>query len=360
MSLTIILDSTLESLFDKTQSDNLTEKYKKNLPVDKDWSEWQNNKDKSSDLYLEQTRNGLVNAFLTSYNNHLPLLLTPDVLHITIQQVIATFVNNNAEKLRHLFVEHEGQRNLLVESETRSFGEFSLLMSQLLRKNVKDPEFLEAITTQYSTTTQTSSYVSSMLMMNTLKEYFTYTFMTRCGIPSVILEGSQDDWILLKKKYTYLKNMLMGTANKELDCWFKVMDSIVDLFLNMRFLGVSGTVNATDSQKAIFKNIISNKLPNGSGSQRQIGGWINILSPYTNKNRILDFSNGYGYRNYTELQNSMYETPVQYIVSCVSYSTLVRTGFSYYSHIDPVTNIVSPVLEYSVMQEIKHPIHVHA
>ncbi len=360
MSLTVILKSDLDLVFDRKAMTNRTERIMSMIPKDKKYYEWQSSKDYSSDLHLESTNNGLVNSFLLAYNNHLPIKLTPDIIHVAICQVIANFMQTNSEHLRNRFVKHSGTQHLNVVADTISFGIFSQLMVEVLEENVKDPKFLDLLTAKYSTSTFTSYSVSCMTIMNTLKEYFTYEFTTMCGIPSVILEGTQDDWNLLKKKYSSLRNIFMGVGNKELDGWFPYMDNIIDLFVDMRSLAISGTVNATEYQKEIFSRIITTKEPYGSGTILEISGWINILTPYTNKNKLIDFGEKtefyYGSRGYTSFQTSFTETPVKYTWESKSWKTIIKSGFSCYSHVDPITNVVTPVLEYKVMAEIADPI----
>lgn len=78
-------------------------------------------------IYTEQTDSGLVNAFLLAYNNHLPLRLRPDDIHCALQMIFSTYVNNNAEKLRHLFVEHDGKKVLSVEYDKLDVAAFAEL-----------------------------------------------------------------------------------------------------------------------------------------------------------------------------------------------------------------------------------------
>jgi hypothetical protein len=44
--------------------------------------------------------------------------------------------------------------------------------------------------------------------MNALKEYFSFEMILSCGIPAVIMEGTQADWQKLKEFYEYFKNFL--------------------------------------------------------------------------------------------------------------------------------------------------------
>jgi hypothetical protein len=49
-----------------------------------------------------------IETFRLSYVYHLPLILSPDDIWITIMQGFGIHVKSNAEKLRSKFVSHEG------------------------------------------------------------------------------------------------------------------------------------------------------------------------------------------------------------------------------------------------------------
>lgn len=126
-----------------------------------------------NNLYSGQTNNGLLNAFLLAYNKHLPLRIKPDVLHCALQLTFATYINNNAEKFRHCFVDHDGQKKLEVTSDELNVHVFADLMSREVKNNVKNPELLECLEMVYTTSTPLSQTVSKSLIFNTLKSYFT-------------------------------------------------------------------------------------------------------------------------------------------------------------------------------------------
>jgi hypothetical protein len=122
--------------------------------------------------------------------------------------------------------------------------------------------------------------------MNTLKEYFSYTMMLCCGIPSIILEGNQQDWVSLKEMYEYFKSI---TKNSELKYWYTHFDVIMDMFIEMRMLKESGEVNEEDvpfNIRELFKRVIT-YIPQGSGGDQILGGWIRLFCPYSGTNKII-------------------------------------------------------------------------
>ncbi|CAF1294235.1 unnamed protein product [Rotaria sordida] len=57
---------------------------------------------------------GLFTACLNAYNSHEDIVLSPDDVWLVITIYFAKYVNENAEKLRHLFVDHEGKVKLTI------------------------------------------------------------------------------------------------------------------------------------------------------------------------------------------------------------------------------------------------------
>ncbi len=56
----------------------------------------------------------ILSAFLYAYNSHEDIVLSPDDIWMMICMYFSKYVNDNAEKLRSLFVDHDGQKKLTV------------------------------------------------------------------------------------------------------------------------------------------------------------------------------------------------------------------------------------------------------
>ena len=52
-----------------------------------------------------------------AYSHHVPLTITPDVIFYLITSATAVHINQNAEKLRKVFVNHEGKKELEVRRD---------------------------------------------------------------------------------------------------------------------------------------------------------------------------------------------------------------------------------------------------
>jgi hypothetical protein len=101
--------------------------------------------------------------------------------------------------MRHLFVTHEGKKELILEvppiplSEIDA-GNFALRMTCLVEENIVDPKLRAWIMPNFTTTKDTDRAVAAIVKMGTLQRYFEYVMSRGCGFPSVTLLGKKRDW----------------------------------------------------------------------------------------------------------------------------------------------------------------------
>jgi hypothetical protein len=148
---------------------------------------------------VRPSHNGFVSSVTKAYNSHHHLIIRPDDVWIAIITQFNFYVNAHAEELRHIFVSHEGKKDLEIIYRRASrfdvdFADFAVRINDLLEENIVDAGLRKWITPSFSTTTQLDTVVASVIMMGTLKEYFNYSCMVICGIPSVTLLGTKHDY----------------------------------------------------------------------------------------------------------------------------------------------------------------------
>lgn len=61
-----------------------------------------------------EEKHAIFQAFLYAYNSHEDIVLNPDDIWLMICIYFATYVNQNSEQLRTLFVDHEGTKLLTI------------------------------------------------------------------------------------------------------------------------------------------------------------------------------------------------------------------------------------------------------
>ena len=212
-----------------------------------------------------------VNAFVAAVNeayaNHYPLVLTPDAIWMCIAQGLAQHINANAEKLRSMFVEHEGKKEIQVRrddfvkgSPANPWPEVFDEFSEQIRKHVGEKTH-DLLTPEYSTTGAVEKAAAQVVLMDSFKEYFSYSVATSCGIPQITLEGTVDDWKKLRER-------TLGLAQYDLDWWVEALEPVLDQFV----AAASGSV---DQQ---FWSTMYKQMNMSGGSY--VTGWIITLFPY--------------------------------------------------------------------------------
>ena len=234
--------------------------------------------------YGNNTKNNFVNTFLHAYNHHKTLRLRPDDIKLQLLMIISTFVNNNAEMMRPFFVDHKGKNELTVFFNVFKPNQVFEEFARQLEGNIKCPEFAKHYKHKFSTTTELISVVNNMTLMNTLKEYFEFTMICMCGIPSIILEGTREDWNELKQTYEYFKGI---TKEYELKEWYNHFDVIMDMFIEMRMLQENGTIDAPEHIITLWEKVIS-YIRVGSGGDTKLAGWVRLFCPYSSSKKLID------------------------------------------------------------------------
>ena len=215
--------------------------------------------------------NGLIAALHLCWSNHYPLVLTPDMIWLSVAQGFAHHVNANAEKLRDKFVEHEGKKTLEVRRSdlckgspnnpwSAILGEFS----EQIRKNVGD-KVHSMLTPSFSTTTPVEKAAAQVVLMNTFKTYFNYAILCICGIPAITLQGTVRDWEILKEKVSAL-------TEYDLNWWVDSLIPILDQFIS----AASGNIDCDFWHKIYQQH--GGKHPYSPGPY--VTGWILSFFPY--------------------------------------------------------------------------------
>ena len=172
----------------------------------------------------------LFGCFLQCYAEHRPIVLSPDIIWLVINQQLAKHIADNAEKFRSLIVSHEGKIDITIESNT-----------DILTENTDWPAILEGFYNQidsktlngiakdfvadFSTTGTDGRIASVVTLMKGVESYFKYTVHHMiCGIPSVTLTGTPGDWKKLLQKCDILKKFGLTT-------WYQWLNPILTEFI---------------------------------------------------------------------------------------------------------------------------------
>ena len=209
----------------------------------------------------------------TAFHNHLPIILSPDMIWLQVLQGLASHVNANAEKLRHHFVAHDGKKLIEIRRDEfvkgnpdndweGAFAEFSDKMRGHIGEKTHG-----LIASGYGTTGPAEQAAMNVALMDAMQSYFVYGMSTACGFPSVTLEGSEDDWRALRTRAAKLKQF-------DLEWWTQHLLPVLDQFIE---------TSAGRPDKDFWCNFYKMQ-PVGSGTPH-IHGHIHTLFPYFGKKR---------------------------------------------------------------------------
>jgi hypothetical protein len=224
---------------------------------------------------------GFVEGLHIAYETHRPIEITPDDIWLLILQGFAKHVDNNSEKLRKQFVNHDGKLLIEVRRDDFILGKtdndwqsvfpsFVNKMNSHLKNNVVDiliPEF-----TTTNILTKSAFYVTTL---DAFDSYFQYLLVTECGIPKIILKGSTEDWEkILKHAYALSKY--------DLNWWIRQIDPCLRQFIETS----KGNID-----KKFWRAIYKGRKQSGGPL---ISGWILRFFPY-----IKDNGSNFNHRNPT-------------------------------------------------------------
>ena len=161
-------------------------------------------------------------TIVRAYAEHRPLVLSPDMIWVLISQGFARYVNAHPEQLRDQLVNHSGKMDLVVQSDKDLLSEdanWQKLMADFTAQinDATKGDIAKTITADFTTTGITERITSQITLMETMKSYFDYVVhYIACGIPSVTLTGTPQDWQKVLEKTQQLQKYAVGPWTKSL------------------------------------------------------------------------------------------------------------------------------------------------
>ncbi|EFA84905.1 hypothetical protein PPL_01898 [Heterostelium album PN500] len=233
--------------------------------------------DNPEEKHLFNRNNSFINSCFDAYSRHHGLVIRPDDIWIAIVTQFSFYINAFSEELRNKIVDFEGKRNLDVSVNASlldaPYDEMTLKMTELIAKNIKDPSLREWALPAFTTTTYTDRVVGAVCLMATMKNYFNYSFSLLCGLPSVTLLGSEEDWKQLIDKVQRLNEFDLAET-KYMSKWTAMLNPVLDKFLE----SVRGKPDTN------WWNQIANHIGGGSGP-RYLSGWITVFNVFSPKGK---------------------------------------------------------------------------
>ena len=221
----------------------------------------------------EQRHHALFDAAYMAFCQHRPLVLSPDMLWITMAQGFSTHINRNSDHFRHHFVKEQSRLKLVVErpdfvlgSPENPWQEVFQAFSQQIRGHV-GPAMHDLLAANFSTTGPVERAASEVVLMDTLQSIFQYSMLCICGLPTVTLEGSVQDWQDLHDRAQSLRRF-------ELDWWIDALTPVLEHFVR---------ASRGEVDRAFWNDLYQRHDPETrsyGGPYEKMSGWLSRFSPY--------------------------------------------------------------------------------
>ena len=226
------------------------------------------------------------NCLVQAYANHYSLVLSPDIIWTVISQGFSHYVNLIPEAMRDRIVSHQGKTTLAIESKQDLYSpdvkwdDILDGFDKQIAENTKD-NIADMMRADFSTTGKTERIASQIILMSSVKKYFDFVVLRIvCGIPSITIEGTPEDWKKVIQKTENLRNYGLGW-------WVNDLTPILNEFV----AAAEGKPN-----RAFWQNIVMKLRPNemrelgcmagwGDDEPTYVDGWFLKLMPFDKNGR---------------------------------------------------------------------------
>ena len=284
-------------------------------------------------------------SIVEAYAQHKSVTLSPDMIWLLISQGFARYVNAHSESLRSQLVNHDGKMSLKVLSNVDVLSEkadwpklIGGFTSQIERYTQGD--IANTITANFSTTGLTERVASQITLMDAMKSYFEYIVVyISCGIPSITLQGTPDDWREVMDKTRRL-------SAYGLEDWIKSLDYVLRQFV----VTAEGRPNPL-FWKSMVKHYRPDEMQGGACDMREptiLDGWLLRLFPDEN-GRTLD-----KVAHTKEMESEMVRTSFKYqVINPANGTVISETPMELWAGFigaqeDQETNMVTPKIGWMV------------
>jgi len=228
--------------------------------------------------YQRPDGNSFLETCRKAYNEHVPLFLGPDEVWVAFSQATASFIRKEPEIARcALGVTHEGKKDLLVELPgfvkgdkanpwEQAFSNFGDALTKHVgkRRDLFDPSF--------STTGKVEKASIQVQMLDTFSPFFKYYGRTCCGIPSIHLLGTAEDWRSINTRVVALGEILPPWIHDPMKLVAEKFESAA----------------LRNPDRKFWQNFV--KIGGGSGGP-YITGFINAFFPFESRGHKNSFLN---------------------------------------------------------------------
>lgn len=231
--------------------------------------------------------NTLISAARLAHNEHRPFVLSPDLIWLTLLRGLSDhlYVSDSAAYFNSLGMDLAEAQCVFYDQDDFPVGSLESPWGDVVADVTVsaterfDTEFNELFQQRFSTTNSVREAVQQIQYLSTVKHFV--KFVKRpwiCGIPSVTLEGTPDDWQRIRDLIERFEDFGLGW-------WLDHLRPICEQFAQ----AACGIVDLKHWLRLYAAT------PHYCGAQEFVTGWIGKLFPYeTNcglpgiRNRLID------------------------------------------------------------------------
>lgn len=230
---------------------------------------------KHKDLQVAPSRlNGFVETIHVAFDEHRPLVISPDDVWLTICQAFGN----------HIAYTQDQEGNHLVSAGAPNT--ITVFIEDLAQENQKGWEQLvhgfndslvihlnnsavALVNQKFSTTTPIITTAYQITLMDAVKSHFSYIGESGCGIPSITLLGTTQDW-------QQIYDRLDGFNEYGMEFWTRELKPVIKEFVNAS----EGNPNVE-----FWQSIYKHEVFYGTTS---VTGWIHKFFPYLKSSKNME------------------------------------------------------------------------
>lgn len=218
--------------------------------------------------------NGFIATVHEAYNDHRPLVITPDDIWLLLCQGLGHHVAANSDSLAPSLINTNSPNvisvfiNDLAKDNQKGWEQLVSAFNDSLKVFVKG-DAVATVNQQFSTTTPIILTAYQITLMDAVKTFFSYRAESGCGIPSITLAGTTEDWQKIYDKVD-------GFNAFGLENWTQELKPILQEFI----LASNGKPTIS-----FWQRIYKHQTFYGSS---ELSGWIIKFFPYLKKNTNLE------------------------------------------------------------------------
>lgn len=188
------------------------------------------------------------------WGSHLGIVITPDIIWYTLLSEVAAIVKATPEDFRDIFTTSSEKKRIVVHSA----GNVMPLDVLVLMLKEEVPTDTSTFFPDFNFT-KNSKLAFMAAFSDMCSPFYNYSMML-CGFPFIKVEGTLEDWDMLRERWNSLSKVLQ---KKKVE-W------------EVRVTNILNTVVANYGNQELWENIFKVKKC-GSGHQTVISGWFSDL-----------------------------------------------------------------------------------